>query len=123
MDELYIFTSKFVCFSHLPLSLALYLITAITIGVRILGPAAGFILGSFCTRLYVDLSDPGFGPSDPKWVGAWYLGMFPGIILFYFIFCIFLLNQTNERREWEKFMKKNAKKDVEGIQKIVYIFQ
>lgn len=48
--------------------------TAITIGVRILGPAAGFILGSFCTRLYVDLSDPGFGPSDPKWVGAWYLG-------------------------------------------------
>lgn len=47
---------------------------AITIGVRILGPAAGFILGSFCTRLYVDLSDPGFGPSDPKWVGAWYLG-------------------------------------------------
>ncbi|XP_031619766.1 solute carrier organic anion transporter family member 74D isoform X2 [Contarinia nasturtii] len=48
---------------------------AITIGVRILGPAAGFILGSFCTRLYVDLSDPGFGPSDPKWVGAWYLGL------------------------------------------------
>lgn len=48
--------------------------TAITIGVRILGPAAGFILGSFCTRLYVDFSDPGFGPSDPKWVGAWYLG-------------------------------------------------
>lgn len=47
---------------------------AITIGVRILGPAAGFILGSFCTRLYVDLSEPGFTPSDPKWVGAWYLG-------------------------------------------------
>lgn len=51
-----------------------HLFAAITIGVRILGPAAGFILGSFCTRLYVDLSDPGFGPSDPKWVGAWYLG-------------------------------------------------
>lgn len=47
---------------------------AITIGVRILGPAAGFILGSFCTRYYVDLSNPGFGPNDPKWVGAWYLG-------------------------------------------------
>lgn len=49
-------------------------LSAITIGVRILGPAAGFILGSFCTRLYVNLSDPGFGPSDPKWIGAWYLG-------------------------------------------------
>lgn len=40
-----------------------------------MGPAAGFILGSFCTRLYVTLDDPGFGPSDPKWVGAWYLGL------------------------------------------------
>lgn len=48
---------------------------AITIGVRILGPAAGFILGSFCTRVYVNISvNPGIGPSDPKWVGAWWLG-------------------------------------------------
>lgn len=58
-------TNFMICFNYL---------TAITIGVRILGPAAGFILGSFCTRLYVDLSDPGFKTSDPKWVGAWYLG-------------------------------------------------
>lgn len=50
---------------------------AITIGVRILGPASGFILGSFCTRVYVDLShDPNLLPSDPKWVGAWWLGMY-----------------------------------------------
>lgn len=48
---------------------------AITIGVRILGPAFGFILGSFCTRIYVDITDPGFGTSDPKWIGAWYLGL------------------------------------------------
>lgn len=48
---------------------------AITIGVRILGPAFGFFLGSVCTRIYVDVSvDPGIGPSDPKWVGAWWLG-------------------------------------------------
>lgn len=56
--------------------------TAITIGVRILGPAAGFILGSFCTRYYVDLSNPGFGPNDPKWVGAWYLGKYSYKFLF-----------------------------------------
>lgn len=80
---------------------------AITIGVKILGPAAGFILGSFCTRLYVDLSDPGFGPSDPKWVGAWYLGeqtFFPFLpfllyskILetFLFFFCITILFKMN----------------------------
>lgn len=47
---------------------------AITIGVRILGPASGFIVGSFCTRWYVDFSDPGFGANDPRWIGAWWLG-------------------------------------------------
>ncbi|EEB20468.1 conserved hypothetical protein [Pediculus humanus corporis] len=49
---------------------------AITIGVRILGPAMGFILGSVCTRLYADLSvDPQITPNDPRWVGAWWLGL------------------------------------------------
>lgn len=49
---------------------------AITIGVRILGPALGFILGSLCTRLYADLSvDPQISPTDPRWVGAWWLGL------------------------------------------------
>ena len=36
----------------------------------------GFILGSFCTRLYADLSiDPQISPNDPRWVGAWWLGL------------------------------------------------
>ncbi|XP_075237613.1 solute carrier organic anion transporter family member 74D-like [Lycorma delicatula] len=49
---------------------------AITIGVRILGPALGFILGSLCTRLYADLSvSPQITPTDPRWVGAWWLGL------------------------------------------------
>ncbi|XP_017881549.1 solute carrier organic anion transporter family member 3A1 [Ceratina calcarata] len=48
---------------------------AITIGVRILGPALGFILGSFCTMIYADLSKPQITPTDPRWVGAWWLGL------------------------------------------------
>ncbi|XP_043287932.1 solute carrier organic anion transporter family member 74D [Venturia canescens] len=49
---------------------------AITIGVRILGPALGFILGSVCTMLYADLSaEPQITTSDPRWVGAWWLGL------------------------------------------------
>jgi len=49
--------------------------TAITIGVRILGPALGFILGSLCTMVYADLSrNPQITPTDPRWVGAWWLG-------------------------------------------------
>uniref|UniRef100_A0A1A9WTI7 Solute carrier organic anion transporter family member n=1 Tax=Glossina brevipalpis TaxID=37001 RepID=A0A1A9WTI7_9MUSC len=47
---------------------------AITIGVRILGPASGFIVGSFCTRWYVTLTNPGFTANDPRWIGAWWLG-------------------------------------------------
>lgn len=49
---------------------------AITIGVRILGPSLGFVLGAFCTRIYVDLSIPAdIDPSDPRWIGAWWLGL------------------------------------------------
>ncbi|XP_037298489.1 solute carrier organic anion transporter family member 74D-like [Manduca sexta] len=49
---------------------------AITIGIRVIGPALGFLLGAFCTRIYVNpLGDPGFDFNDPKWVGAWWLGM------------------------------------------------
>ena len=52
------------------------MISAITIGVRILGPALGFILGSVCTLLYADLSkNPQILPTDPRWVGAWWLGL------------------------------------------------
>ncbi|XP_016986062.1 solute carrier organic anion transporter family member 74D isoform X2 [Drosophila rhopaloa] len=47
---------------------------AVTIGMRILGPASGFIFGSFCTRLYVNISNPGFDATDPRWIGAWWLG-------------------------------------------------
>lgn len=48
----------------------------ITIGVRILGPALGFLLGSFCTRLYTNLSiTPTISPTDPRWIGAWWLGL------------------------------------------------
>lgn len=59
---------------------------SITIGVRILGPALGFVLGSVCTRFYVDLTaDPKITPTDPQWVGAWWLGLVfvsSGLILF-----------------------------------------
>ncbi|XP_050689028.1 solute carrier organic anion transporter family member 74D-like [Eriocheir sinensis] len=49
---------------------------AVTSGVRILGPTFGFVLGFVCTRLYVDpLADPGIEPTDPRWIGAWWLGL------------------------------------------------
>ncbi|XP_039760790.1 solute carrier organic anion transporter family member 74D-like [Pararge aegeria] len=49
---------------------------AITIGTRVIGPALGFLLGALCTRVYVDpLANPEYEYSDPRWVGAWWLGM------------------------------------------------
>ncbi len=49
---------------------------AITIGVRILGPALGFIMGAICTRFYIDLSAvPPVPSTDPQFLGAWWLGL------------------------------------------------
>lgn len=46
---------------------------AITIGVRILGPALGYYLGSVCMRISYDFSTDMIH-TDPGFVGAWYLG-------------------------------------------------
>lgn len=46
---------------------------AITIGVRVLGPAMGYYLGSFCIRLYVDLTTE-VDHKNPNFIGAWWLG-------------------------------------------------
>ncbi|TMW41455.1 hypothetical protein DOY81_013465 [Sarcophaga bullata] len=47
---------------------------AITIGVRILGQHQVLLVGSVCTRWYVNFTNPGFDASDPRWIGAWWLG-------------------------------------------------
>lgn len=49
---------------------------SITIGVRILGPSFGFLLGAFCTSLHADFgAEPTVGTNSPHWVGAWWLGL------------------------------------------------
>ncbi|RWS13552.1 Solute carrier organic anion transporter family member 1C1-like protein [Dinothrombium tinctorium] len=50
----------------------------IMIGVRILGPVFGFLLGAVCTNIYVNFpfEQPiNVKPSDPQWVGCWWLGL------------------------------------------------
>ncbi|KAG5270164.1 hypothetical protein AALO_G00189480 [Alosa alosa] len=53
----------------------------------VFGPACGFILGSFCTKFYVDAvfidaREVEITPDDPRWIGAWWGG---------FILCGFFL--------------------------------
>ncbi|XP_018775400.2 solute carrier organic anion transporter family member 1C1-like [Serinus canaria] len=51
--------------------------------VAMMGPMFGFLLGSLCAKLYVDIGfvDPGsitITPQDSRWVGAWWLGFLIG---------------------------------------------
>ncbi|KAH8301816.1 hypothetical protein KR059_012315, partial [Drosophila kikkawai] len=50
--------------------------------LRMLGPAMGFSMASFCLRLYIDpFKKPLITPEDPRWMGAWWLGWFPMIFI------------------------------------------
>uniref|UniRef100_A0A8B9RB56 Solute carrier organic anion transporter family member n=1 Tax=Astyanax mexicanus TaxID=7994 RepID=A0A8B9RB56_ASTMX len=49
--------------------------------ITLLGPMFGFLLGSMCAKLYVDIGFVNIGknsvtitPRDARWVGAWWLG-------------------------------------------------
>uniref|UniRef100_A0A8C1S6L5 Solute carrier organic anion transporter family member n=1 Tax=Cyprinus carpio TaxID=7962 RepID=A0A8C1S6L5_CYPCA len=49
--------------------------------ITLLGPMFGFLLGSMCANLYVDIGFVSFDsltitPQDARWVGAWWLGFF-----------------------------------------------
>ncbi|KFR03673.1 Solute carrier organic anion transporter family member 1C1, partial [Nipponia nippon] len=51
--------------------------------IAMLGPMFGFLLGSFCAKLYVDIGFVDLGsititPQDSRWVGAWWLGFLIG---------------------------------------------
>ncbi|XP_056417051.1 solute carrier organic anion transporter family member 2B1 isoform X2 [Hyla sarda] len=51
----------------------------ILFAVTVMGPGVAFILGSFMLRYYVDIdklpsSEIVLTPSDPRWIGAWWLG-------------------------------------------------
>ncbi|NWT68330.1 SO1C1 protein, partial [Prunella himalayana] len=54
--------------------------------VAIIGPIFGFLLGSLCAKLYVDigfvdLESVALSPKDAQWVGAWWLGyLIAGVI-------------------------------------------
>ncbi|XP_064596641.1 solute carrier organic anion transporter family member 3A1-like [Liolophura sinensis] len=42
--------------------------------LAIFGPTIAFIVGARVSRIYVTLEDVPFSRSDPRWVGAWWLG-------------------------------------------------
>ncbi|XP_037099221.1 solute carrier organic anion transporter family member 1C1-like [Syngnathus acus] len=48
--------------------------------IALLGPVFGYLLGSYCANIYVDigfvdLESVTISPTDARWVGAWWMGM------------------------------------------------
>ncbi|XP_044764845.1 solute carrier organic anion transporter family member 74D-like [Coccinella septempunctata] len=85
----------------------------ITIGVRILGPALGFIVGSFCSSIYADLSvEPNITTSDPRWVGAWWLGLvvISGMLMLTSIAMFTFPKRLKDSRQVRKIPKRGNKK-------------
>jgi hypothetical protein len=43
--------------------------------MRLLGPAFGYTLASFCLKIYISpYLTPVIDNKDPRWIGAWYIG-------------------------------------------------
>ncbi|XP_016372028.1 solute carrier organic anion transporter family member 3A1-like [Sinocyclocheilus rhinocerous] len=66
----------------------------------VFGPACGFILGSLCTKVYVDAvfidtTTLDITPDDPRWIGAWWGGfIICGLFLFLSSFFMFGFPQS-----------------------------
>ncbi|XP_051916568.1 solute carrier organic anion transporter family member 3A1-like isoform X1 [Hippocampus zosterae] len=74
----------------------------------VFGPACGFILGSVCTKFYVDAvfidaDKLGIGPEDPRWIGAWWAGfLLCAALLFCSALPMFGFPQSLPRKDGEE---------------------
>uniref|UniRef100_A0A3Q3QE96 Solute carrier organic anion transporter family member n=1 Tax=Monopterus albus TaxID=43700 RepID=A0A3Q3QE96_MONAL len=79
----------------------------IVFSTMVFGPACGFILGSLCTKFYVDAifidtTKLGITPDNPRWIGAWWAGfLLCGALLFSSAVLMFGFPQSLPTREKE----------------------
>ncbi|GIX75057.1 solute carrier organic anion transporter family member 3A1 [Caerostris extrusa] len=59
---------------------------AVSFSLRLLGPMIGFVMSYYFLKIYENpLDNPGYGPEDPRWIGAWWIGfLLQGILLLMF---------------------------------------
>ncbi|KAM6096096.1 PREDICTED: solute carrier organic anion transporter family member 1C1-like [Chlamydotis macqueenii] len=73
--------------------------------IAMLGPMFGFLLGSLCAKLYVDIGFVDLGsititPQDSRWVGAWWLGfLISGVTSFLAAIPFFFLPKHLKKRK------------------------
>lgn len=69
--------------SNAPIWMGLILVLKLNVG-----PTLGFLLAGACLKIYDDPSkSPGFDETDPKWIGAWWIGP-PLIGMLYIVFAL-----------------------------------
>ena len=81
------------------------------------GPALGFILAGACLKIYDDPSkSPGFDDTDPKWIGAWWIGPpFIGLLIILFSFPLILFPQRLPKPNTDSALEKEKSEESEFV--------
>uniref|UniRef100_A0A8C4DTZ5 Solute carrier organic anion transporter family member n=1 Tax=Dicentrarchus labrax TaxID=13489 RepID=A0A8C4DTZ5_DICLA len=81
--------------------------------ITLLGPMFGFLLGSYCAKLYVDIGYVDMGnvtitPKDARWVGAWWMGfMVSSALLLISSIPFWFLPRSLPKQEGDKDRREN----------------
>ncbi|CAG2102524.1 unnamed protein product [Medioppia subpectinata] len=86
----YIFVDDSVKKKNAPIYLGL------TGAIRLCGPTFAYVLSSYCLRFYENpFFEPGIGPNDPRWIGAWWIGfIIIGTIIILFSIPMFMFPRS-----------------------------
>uniref|UniRef100_A0A4W3I9W0 Kazal-like domain-containing protein n=1 Tax=Callorhinchus milii TaxID=7868 RepID=A0A4W3I9W0_CALMI len=82
--------------------------------VALIGPIFGFLLGSFCAKLFVDIGFVNqYGltitPNDARWVGAWWLGfLIAGVLIIIAAIPLFFFPKSMPSKGERKKIEKKA---------------
>ncbi|KAM4619812.1 solute carrier organic anion transporter family member 2B1 isoform 2-T3 [Polymixia lowei] len=101
----------------------------ILLAVTSIGPAFGFILGSFMLRFYVDMDKLSgdqvpLQPTDLRWVGAWWLGFLVASCLLFLSslpYLFFPRTMPKEDDEFRDETKTEKKQQTDGLQEVTMI--
>ena len=89
---------------------------ALSMAGRVTGPTLGYFLGAVCLGVHSDpWSDPGYDETDPRWIGAWWVGfVVVGVLLLILGPFLTLFPATLPLEKSDGMSQKRAKTENEG---------